>query len=619
MKQITFIVLLVLTALIVRAQDTVQYTGSTLANVDYHNGQLSPVIGVHNIQVVRANREMPETADGFGWTYNHGPNMAYWKGSFYIQYLSNEVGEHIPPGQVFLAKSADGYKWEIPVVLFPPYKIPDGTTKEGIEGVAKDLYAVLHQRMGFYVAPNGKLLTLGYFGVCLNAKDDPNDGNGIGRAVREIKEDGSMGSIYFIRYNKNWNEKNTTYPFYKSSKDKKFKEACDALLAEPLMMQQWVEEADRDDPLIPLKKQFKAFSYYHLTDGRVVGLWKYALTSISDDGGHNWEYDPVRAPGFVNKNAKIWGQKLSDGNYATVYNPSQFRWPLAISLSNDGLEYTNLHLINGEISTMRYGGQYKSYGPQYVRGILEGNGTPPDGAMWVTYSMNKEDIWVSEIPVPVVTKAATQANEEFNEMPNGKELDHWNIFSPLWAPVKIEKNDIGIKTLVLRDKDPYDYAVAERVVLESKKLSVEFELEAAQNDNGILHVELHDAKGNAALRIVFNEEGTILNKDGYNIGRIGTYEPNKTYAVKIEADADRNYFEVFINGEKKTGRICFQKVESFASVMFRTGERRYYPNIESPQMQLFDVENGGIPVKEAVYQIKSFKTKAPSGSPKGGE
>ena len=94
-------------------------------------------------------------------------------------------------------------------------------------------------------------------------------------------------------------------------------------------------------------------------------LWKHALTSISEDGGHTWAEPVLRAKGFVNSNAKIWGQRLSDGTYATVYNPSEFRWPLAISLSKDGLEYTTLNLVHGEITPMRYGGNYKSYGPQY--------------------------------------------------------------------------------------------------------------------------------------------------------------------------------------------------------------------------------------------------------------
>ncbi|MGF7140617.1 sialidase family protein [Roseimarinus sediminis] len=599
---------LLLATFCLSAQDTVRYTGTTLCNSDYHHGQLSPIVGVHNIQVLRASREHPQMADVYGWTYNHGPNMAYWNGTFFVQYLSNPVSEHEAPGQVYLSTSENGYHWEQPIVLFPPYKVPDGTTKEGVEGVAKDNYSVLHQRVGFYVAPSKRLLTMGYFGICITHEDSPNDGKGIGRAVREIYKDGSLGPIYFIRYNKGWNEENTDYPFYQSSNDKGFIEACDAMLADPLMMQQWVEEADRDDPLIPLKEQYKAFSYYHLNDGRVVGLWKHALTSISNDGGQSWEYTPTRAPGFVTKAAKIWGQKMSDGTYATVYNPSQFRWPLAVSLSNDGLEYTNLHLINGEISTMRYGGQFKSYGPQYIRGILEGNGTPPDGKMWLTYSMNKEDIWVSSVPAPALTAAEKHANDVFAKMKDGKELDSWNIYAPLWAPVKIEKDAKGEKTLVLRDKDPFDYAVAEKIIPASKKFSVEFEINLAQNDHGLLHVVLADDKGNAAIRMFFNNEGNFMNKDGYGVNRNMVYEANRDYKVKVVVDLNRNFYEVFVDGERKSGRLCFQKVEHISRVMFRTGERRYYPTVDSPRMQWFDVENSGAIDKEAVFTIKSFKT-----------
>src|SRR5215217_8150641 len=95
----------------VAQQDTVRYTGKTLVNVDYHHGQLSPAVGVHNIQTFRANRERPETADSFGWTYNHAPMLAYWNNLFYLEYLSDPVGEHIPPGQTFLQTSKDGYVW----------------------------------------------------------------------------------------------------------------------------------------------------------------------------------------------------------------------------------------------------------------------------------------------------------------------------------------------------------------------------------------------------------------------------------------------------------------------------------------------------------------------------
>ena len=259
-------------------------------------------------------------------------------------------------------------------------------------------------------------------------------------------------------------------------------------------MMQWVEESDRNDPLIPLKKEYKAFNYYHLPDGKVACLWKHALTSISNDEGKTWDTLVYRAKGFVNSNAKIWGQRLTDGSYATVYNPSEFRWPLAISTSADGLNYTTLNLVHGEITPMRYGGNYKSYGPQYTRGIQEGNGTPPDRNLWVSYSMNKEDMWVSRIPVPVKITPTSQANDSFEKCTNISELTNWNIYSPLWAPVSLE-NVNGENWLTLSDKDPFDFAKVVRKIPATSELKVSFNLLAHQNNKGIFRIEFLDEKG----------------------------------------------------------------------------------------------------------------------------
>src|SRR5439155_8307176 len=131
-----------------------------------------------------------EKADGFGWTYNHAPMIAYWNNTFYVEYLSDRVGESVPPGHTLLITSKDGRSWSAPGEIFPVYRIPDGTTKEGQSGVARNLDAVMHQRMGFYVSKKNRLLILGYYGICMDEHDDPNDGKGIGRVVREMQADG---------------------------------------------------------------------------------------------------------------------------------------------------------------------------------------------------------------------------------------------------------------------------------------------------------------------------------------------------------------------------------------------------------------------------------------------
>jgi hypothetical protein len=604
LKKLYIIATLILASQTLQAQDSVRYTGNTLVNADYHHGQLTPVVGVHSIQTFRANREHPALADNFGWTYNHAPMLAYWNDKFYVEYLSDKEGESIPPGQTFLQSSADGYTWTKPDVIFPIYRITDGTTKQGRTDVAKDLDAVMHQRMGFYVSKKNVFMALGFYAISFDAKDDPNDGNGIGRVVREIQPDGKYGPIYFIHYNPKWSEKNTLYPHYTRSKNKAFVEACKELLANKLMTQQWNEEADRKDPLITLQKQYKAFNYYHLNDGRVVGFWKNALTAISTDEGKTWPENAHRAPGFVNSNAKFWGQKTADGNYATVYNPSEYRWPLAVSTSRNGLDYNNLLLINGEVAPMRYGGNYKSYGPQYVRGIIEGNGKPKDGKMWLTYSMNKEDIWVSSVPLPVTEIVNEPVNDDFTKLPVGKELEMWNIYSPLWAPVKVEN-----KTLVLKDKDPFDYAKAERVFPSSRKVITEFSITPKQADFGLMEIELQDAKGMASVRLTFDSTGTLSAKAGARYKNFMKYKAGEQYNIKIKLDAFTRFYTITVNGKDVLTSLAFQPVAEVSRIVFRTGEVRRFPHVDTPADQTYDLPNAGESEKnEAIYSIQYLKT-----------
>ena len=335
----------------------------------------------------------------------------------------------------------------------------------------------------------------------------------------------------------------------------------------------------------------------------MVSLWKHALTSISEDGGNTWAQPVERAKGFVNSNAKIWGQRLSDGTYATVYNPSEFRWPLAISLSKDGLEYTTLNLVHGEITPMRYGGNYKSFGPQYVRGIQEGNGTPPDGDLWVTYSMNKEDMWVSHIPVPVRAHASEHADDDFAGYKDLSELTDWNLYSLQWAPVSLDG-----KWLVLQDKDLFDYARVERKIPATKELKVSFELMAEQNDKGLLQIEFLDENGIACSRLELTPDGLFRAKGGARFGNLLKYEPGKTYKVEVELSVANRMVIVYVDGKKVGQRMFFAPVPAIERVMFRTGAQRTYPTVDTPADWYGILPNAGEQEPLCTYRIAHFKT-----------
>jgi len=593
---------------------SIQFDGKTVPNFDYYHGQLKPAFGVHNIQVLRANRERPELADNFGWTYNHAQMISYWNNTFYLEYLSNVKSEHTPPSQTLLTTSKDGYSWTKPVVIFPPYEIPEGTIKKGGSGdskpTPKGMFSQVHQRMGFYTAKSGRHLVLAFYGISIDT-DSPNDGRGIGRVVREINKDGTFGEIFFLRYNvsQGWNEKNTKYPFYKSAKDKGFVQACDELLADKLMMMQMWEEADRGDPLIVLNESLKAFSYYHITDSKVVGLWKWAKGAISNDNGKTWG-PRVDIPGLVTAGGKIWGQKTSDGKYATVYNPTaSWRWPLALSTSADGIHYNNMLLVHGEVSLPRYGGLYKDYGPAYVRGIEEGNGIVPDKNMWLTYSLNKEDIWVAKVPVPIIDEVTEQVNDVFNTMPNGDELNYWNIYSPVWAQVNIQKSADGAKCLALTDGEPNDYAKAQRLFPASKNFKIELELLPIAGNNGILEIEVQDERGTAPFRIVFDQNGSIGFTDGKETFRkIAKYEQSAW--CKLLISCNNGKYTVSLNDEAPISIYAVFPTLAPERLVFRTGSERRclgvgasFPYNDQPNVSDPDPN-------PAKYLIRSVKTSA---------
>ena len=599
---ITYI-LIGLPAIAQTGQEGVHYTGETLSDPNRHDGGLSPVVGVHNIQTMRSNREHPIAAY-CDWTYNHQPMMAYWNGRFYQHYLSDPKDEQVPPSRTLLLMSDDGYSWSNPVLLFPEYPVPEGFKKEGVEGEAHNIKAVMHQRQGFYVSKDNHLYALASYGICLNKKDHNNDGNGIGRVIREIKSDGSLGKIYFLYYNHDFNEKNTDFPNYRKG-DKYLKKACEEILSNPRMRMGWVEEADRNDPLIPLNKPYKDYCDYTLPDGRLVALWKHALTSISTDGGLTWKEPVERAPGFVNSNAKIWGQRLTDGMYATVYNPSEFRWPLAISLSKDGLEYNTLNLVCGEVPPMRYGGNYKSFGPQYVRGIIEGNGIPRDNDLWVSYSMNKEDMWIARVPVPVQTTAHAHANDDFSTIGKLSDLTQWNVYMPKMAPITIDG-----EWLRLSDSDPFDYARVDRKIPATSELTVSFDLQAEQNNHGLLQIEFLDDHGVSCSRIEMTDEGVLRAKGGARYGNLLTYESGKTYHIEAQLSVKSRTLTVFIDGKKVGQRMFYAPVKAIERVMFRTGGERRFPDVDTPADWDGILDNAGGSDPLAVYRIARFQTRS---------
>jgi hypothetical protein len=562
--------------------EPVRYVGGEIVHHESHDGQLRPAVGIESYQVMRANRSHPELNDQFGWTYNHAPMIVYWNGRFYVEYLSNPVGEHIAPGQTFLCSSANGRDWDLPKVVFPIYNLqppdPPGT-------------AMMHQRMGFYIAPDGRLLVLAFYGHA----PDPFKEGGIGRVVREIHKDGTFGPIYFLRYNtpSGWNAKNTGFPNYRLSPDKGFIAACDALLDNRLMREQFWDEEQLDDPFFSVRsirskdrmQGQEAFNWYHRKDGKLVGLWKWSMAALSSDEGKTWSR-PVKCTTLRMTGAKLSGRQMSDGRYALIYNPNvddDHRWPLAIVTGDDGIIFDNMLVVQGEVPPRRFAGKYKDFGSQYNRLVEEGNGKTPGSDLWVTYSMNKEDIWVSRIPVPVRDRVSAPVHDTFDNLSTGGPVTDWNIYSPRWAPVRVvEFPSATNKSLELKDKDSYDYARATRVFPESKVVSMKFKVHAKQTKLGRLEIDVTDQFGNRPVRLAFGKEGQVIVTDGAASKILGSYAADSWMAVELKIDTNKGFFEMTLDGKAVGGTNAFAEfVKSVERISFRTGPVREGPTLKT--------------------------------------
>ena len=604
-------------------------------DLDRHDGGLSPVVGTELIQVMRANRTHPEWAEGFGFTYNHAPMICYWNGKFHLEWLSNTWGEQTPPGHTLVATSADGRTWSKPREVFPIYyfDVPpfhNSTSEPGM--------AIMHQRMGFYVAPNGRLLVLAFYGW-----NNPFGPGGVGRVVREAYQDGTYGPICFIKYNPHfrqtftrdiqnedpgWNEENTKNSFtpgaapmpvlyFKHSPDQGFVEACEALLADPLKTMQWWEE--EGDPATLFKtppsdrfphgrmERWEAPSVFHRQDGVAVSVWKWSGAALSRDEGKTWS-NVVAVPSIITAGAKVWGQKTSDGRYALVYNPANdgyHRWPLAAVSSDDGVNFDHMLLVEGDVYPRRYMGRAKDFGFQYTRGIAEGNGTPPGTDMWLTYS-TKEDIWVARVPVPIRASVQAPVADNFDNMEAGGVIKDWNIRRGPWTPVSIVAfPSAANKSLQLEDRDPYNYARAERVFAQGTSKSISARVYAHQANTGQLNVEVLNRTGNRAVRLVFGSDGHVWVTDGVQSVDAGPYQPNTWYNLAIKVDAAKGKYNATLDGRPIARQASFMEPASDVNrLCFRTGDLYTQPTRQtSRDLGGRDLPSADAPVPSAVYNI----------------
>ena len=616
-----------------------QYTGSEQHSDERHDARQPWVIGTHAYGVFRAHAsDSTHDKDERGYRFNHHPNLVYWKDYYWINYQGGPTDDSegkTPRVPYWITYSTNGRQWEAPEILFP-----------SIQFMGENTY--MHSRMGFYVATDGRLLAISFHG----RHPSPNKGgeHGVVRVVREIygvKNDRrvDMGPVYAIRFNADRNPANTGLKLYTASEDAGFVAACQELLNNPLVTQQWYEE-DRRPELYTVTQdtpktgpsaeeenfEAKAFDWYTLPDGRIIGWWKGAAMASSKDGWKTTDSVNINYGRLSeNRSAKMWGQRLGDRSYALVYNTgtkipdsksehAYTRTPMLAIASPDGLHYDqDRAVVFGDVAPTRYpnppdvGGlnDNRDSGPQYVRGISETNRNQPNtdeptGNLWLAYSVNKQDIWVSEVPVDFRHEATTYPQDDFQDYEPGGRLGDWIVISPYWAPVALQAEG-GNQFVRLQDQDPYDYAKLMRVFPSSASATISFRIRPHQNNHGTLEVDVTDRQGHVAARLRWSEQGKLAASDGDSITSVGAYTPNEWLEIALTANAGQQTYSLSINGDKKLTAARFhEEAAPVERLELRTGPYRMddFSRLGAwPDYPKTALPNPDTPVSNAIFDL----------------
>lgn len=405
-------------------------------DMNRQDGGLKHLNGVLSYEVRRCLRSNGD------YTYNHAPMLACLKDRLILSYISGRRDEHVPPVKVMFTTSGDGRIWEEPREIFPFLL---GRT-DAYRGPLKELMGekaplIVHHRMSFYRASDGVMLSCAFYGFSPDGHMAPNNGYGVGRLVRRIYDDYTFSDIYVLKYNEaaGFNEKNSVFcnpldgkeiniPLYTDCGNKEMSDACDELINNRLITEQWYEE-ERFDPCH--NTEGKAISLYRRPDGNYVGLCKKGEGYILSCDGKVLEKEKIES--LITNAAKVWGQRLKNGGYAICFNPSEdstHRWPLAIMTGDNGHDFYNMRAVLPEIPPYRYEGRIKNLGAQYMRGICDYNGYYGN-AMWLAYSTNKEDIWVSSIDTDkkysIMAHAWSEVKESIEDERYLLDISDWDM------------------------------------------------------------------------------------------------------------------------------------------------------------------------------------------------
>lgn len=308
--------------------------------------------------------------------YNHHPFLTLFNGQFWAMFSTGAVNEDVSGQIVRYATSFDGLTWSAASALTPAPASGFRYTAQGWLIAGSNLYALVAlDEAGTHYGPSLQMLSLLWNGSSFNAATQfmnnyicafpplplPSGNFAVIGRNHDLSQvtlnTGQPGA---------WTGRVVTQP-------SRFQldEGCIAVLPDGSLAITY-----RDNAATP--------------SHRILTVYAGAASGAPT---------VPKMTNFPDAQAKICQFALSNGVYVLANNPDigGSRIPLCLSISSDGQVYDRVRILQSAATSPRYAGTNKNPGYQYPSMFEVG------GNLYVIYSVNKEDIWVTKIAVSAIT------------------------------------------------------------------------------------------------------------------------------------------------------------------------------------------------------------------------
>ncbi|MFT5466712.1 MAG: hypothetical protein ACI8UO_001812 [Verrucomicrobiales bacterium] len=342
---------------------------------------LSTVLGEH--------AEIHLATEESGFRFSHHPSLVIFKDRLYCSWSSGRAHEDRPDQRVLISSSADGKTWAQSETLAEPLKgSADSYIASGFHVDQDTLvayYTIRHDypEHNLYNPKNGLFARTSTDGLNWGEPKKVVSGGFFIEGPQRLPNGRLM--LGGEHAGENWKSHQARMRLL-------FSDTSNGIAG-------WKDAGI--DPAAAEPKGLKVFGYtepcpFVREDGVIVCPFRnesgFLYGSVSRDNGETWSVP--QQTNFPDSMARFNTGRLPDGRFYLINNPGpgkMNRGTLAIALSEDGVLFDRAWIIRNEPTTQRFSGKGKKDGWQYPNSLVWND------SLFVVYSVNKEDVWLTRI------------------------------------------------------------------------------------------------------------------------------------------------------------------------------------------------------------------------------